>query len=235
MMEEVFASSEKREHSGFAWHFTLSPKWLPLRLWEAFVAVTTVVSTTLVAFQASFDAESVWLKVLVMVLDSVYIVAMVLQFFTGYTRKGLVVTNHRKIALRYLKTTLIPDLLSVIPVELLAIAASSNTLYSAVSRLNRLLRCYRLILFCCECPHPATCLGTDSVFSYLFLAEQEQQVNNHTNLYRGVRYSYLAWLSFHLQACMWFALACDNTAVSTPHCKANSWANTPSVISIGKI
>ena len=157
-MEEVLESSyeEKEEQSISAWNFTISPKWLPLRLWEPFVVATTVISTTLVTYQASFDAESIWLMLLAMTMDIVYIVAMVLQFFTGYTRKGILVTNRRKIALHYLKTTLIPDVLSVIPLELFAIVAGDNILYSAVLlKLNRLLRCYRPILYCCESLQPA--------------------------------------------------------------------------------
>lgn len=129
---------------------TLLPKCLLVRLWETLVAVTTVLSVTFVTIQAAFDAGVVWQIVLLYLFDCIYVVAILLRFLTGYEEKGVAVTNHRKIAVRYLKSTLVPDLISVVPLELTSLAADNSMYVAAFLRLNRLVRCYRLLVLCCE-------------------------------------------------------------------------------------
>ena len=43
-------------------------------------------------------------------------------------------------------------------------------------------------------------------------------------------------MSIHIQACVWFVLACDNVSYSNAtECKQGSWANDPETISLGKV
>ena len=133
--------------------WVIYPKSLAVRLWEAFVAVATLLSTALVTIQASFDAVSIWITVLIYLTDYVHCFAILQRLFTAYESRGVLVTRPRSIEIHYLKTTLIPDLLSAIPFELILVGTRSGAVYVAVTRLNRLLRCYSLIFFCCEFPH----------------------------------------------------------------------------------
>ena len=116
ILVDVASNAPKHKRS------TLPPKCLLVRLWETLVAVTTVMSVTLVTIQAAFDASAVWQIVLLYLFDCIYIVAILLRFLTGYEEKGVAVTNHRKIAIRYLKSTLVLDLISVVPLELTSLA-----------------------------------------------------------------------------------------------------------------
>ena len=43
-------------------------------------------------------------------------------------------------------------------------------------------------------------------------------------------------MSIHIQACVWFALACDNVSYKkATECRQGSWANNPDKISLGKL
>ena len=47
----------------------------------------------------------------------------------------------------------------------------------------------------------------------------------------GLRFTYLAWLSIHIMACIWYALPCTNAARSRPLsaglCMPGTWADLP--------
>ena len=116
-------------------------------IWEIVVAVSVILSIFLVTFQAVFHASLVWQWVLIYVLDALYVVSIVLRFVTGYKKRGVLVTERRKIALHYLKTYFIPDLLSVLPLEIFAFASADAILVAAFLRLNRCIRCYRVWTF----------------------------------------------------------------------------------------
>lgn len=116
-------------------------------MWEIVVAVSVILSIFLVTFQAVFHASLVWQWVLIYALDVLYVVSIVMRFVTGYKKRGVLVTERRKIALHYLKTYFIPDLLSVLPLEIFAFASADAILVAAFLRLNRCIRCYRVWTF----------------------------------------------------------------------------------------
>lgn len=116
-------------------------------IWEIVVAVSVILSIFLVTFQAVFNANLVWQWVLIYALDVLYVVSIVLRFVTGYKKRGVLVAERRKIALHYLKTYFIPDLLSVLPLEIFAFASTDAILVAAFLRLNRCIRCYRVWIF----------------------------------------------------------------------------------------
>jgi len=116
-------------------------------IWEVVVAASVVPSIFLVTFQAVFNANLIWQWVLIYALDVLYVVSIVLRFMTGYKERGVTVAEQRRIALHYLKTFLIPDLLSVIPLELFAFASADTVCIAAFLRLNRCIRCYKVWTF----------------------------------------------------------------------------------------
>lgn len=140
---ETSTKSEARKSN------VLLPIWPVVRVWELIVAISAVISSTAIAFQAAYDGSSPWIISIIYLCDFVYILGIVIRLFTGFERKGVVVTTRKKIFLHNLKTTLIADLFSVIPFELAAFAAGEYSEYAAaLLRLNRVLRCRRFWYLC---------------------------------------------------------------------------------------
>ena len=128
----------------------ISPKSVPIRLWEVTLAISAVIACLCVSLQVAFDGSALWSIGLLYACDFTYIIGIISHLFIGYEEKGIIVTNVKQIALQYLKSTLIPDILSIIPLEITALAAGYTDYYAAFLRLNRFLRCYRLWQLCCE-------------------------------------------------------------------------------------
>ncbi len=116
-------------------------------VWNSIIAYSVIYSTFLVTLQAAFHAGIVWQLVVIYLLDVLYLGAVVVRFFTGYTKRGVVVTDRRRIALQYAKTALVPDVLSLLPLEIFALAAGNVTYVAAFLRLNRCIRWYRVWTF----------------------------------------------------------------------------------------
>lgn len=127
--------------------FQLSQSSWVSQLWEAIIAGSIIISTFFVTFQAAFHAGVVWQLVIIYLLDALYLGATALRFFTGYTKRGVVITDRRKIALQYLKTSFIPDVLSLLPFEIFAFAFNNVSFAAAFLRLNRCIRWYRVWVF----------------------------------------------------------------------------------------
>ena len=129
-------------------------KWLAP--WEALVAASILPSITLVIFQAAFDAGIVWQWAVVYVLDAVYVASMLVRFLSGYMKRGVLITERKKVVLNYLKRSFFVDLLSVLPLEILAFAVlgsesrGEKLALAAFLRLNRCIRCYRVWTFISE-------------------------------------------------------------------------------------
>lgn len=116
------------------------------------VVLTTVVCSYLaVCYQAAFNSSLTWLLVLFYVCDALYFLYVLARFVVGYKDRGVVVRSVRKSAVRQLKSTFTVDALSLLPLELLALAAGDAAFtVAALLRLNRVLRCYRLFSFFSE-------------------------------------------------------------------------------------
>ena len=128
--------------------FVLLPVWSPVRIWELIVAVVAMISSTVVVFQASYDGTSSWVTGLLYFCDLIYVLGIASRFLTGYERKGVVVTALKEISLHNLNTTLIVDIFSVIPFEIIALGTDYSDYVAALLRLNRVLRCYKLWYLC---------------------------------------------------------------------------------------
>lgn len=124
-----------------------------LFFWDLVVVVGIVFSTFCVTYQAVFNASVIWQWPVIYTGDALFLVSMILRFFRSYTnKKGETVTDTESIALHYLQTHFIFDLLSILPLELFALAQGKfNTAFAvAVLRLNRIIRLYRVWSFLCK-------------------------------------------------------------------------------------
>ena len=127
------------------------------------VLLTVVVCSFMsVCYQAAFHSSLTWPLALFYLCDALYFLGVFSRFFVGYKDRGVVVRSVRKNALRLLKSTFTIDVLSLLPLELLALTVSNAAFtVAALLRLNRVLRCYRLFLFFSEL-HPLPLICNDS-------------------------------------------------------------------------
>ena len=119
-------------------------------LWQDFVILTVLCVVCGEAFLAAFDATPTALWVLMYICDFIYLVDMILMFFTAYKNKdGIWITHRRKIVYHYLAGHFPLDVLSLLPIGLIAFSLNHDELWMNMSflRLNRLLRVYRIFAF----------------------------------------------------------------------------------------
>ena len=128
----------------------LSPKILPIRVWEIIISVSSVLCILAVTLLAAFDANTIYNIGIVYACDFIHILGMISHFFIGYEEKGVIVTDFKRVVLHYIKTTFFLDLVSAIPFEAVAPGTSSSDYFAAILRLNRLIRCYQLWKLCSE-------------------------------------------------------------------------------------
>eukprot|EP00058_Branchiostoma_floridae_P022784 XP_002608274.1 hypothetical protein BRAFLDRAFT_87952 [Branchiostoma floridae] len=159
------------------------------RVWEAIVAITCVATACINTFKVAFDSRHTELWILLYIFDALYLTDIVLQFFYVYLDYGVPVTDLKLIRRRYLRRTFAVDLLSLLPIELIAFAVPGQSFWKtmAMFQLNRLLRTYRIQTF----------------FDML-----EMELGLNTVYIRTLKYTAVSWLCLHVMACGWFALGC---------------------------
>ena len=119
-------------------------------LWEAVVGCSGVVSTFIVTYQVVYHAGLLWQWVLVYAMDLIYVCYVVYRFFRPFKKRGEVVRSKKRIAMNYICTCFIPDLISVLPLEVFSLAAANPVYIAAFLRLNRCIRCYKPWTFLCK-------------------------------------------------------------------------------------
>ena len=130
--------------------FFINPRSSLFRCWEAVSTICIFLTCLVVPFQASFDSERFTLWAFAYVFDALYLVEMSLRFFVGYFSKGTLVNDRSLIRRHYLRGMFIPDILTLIPLDLLVFGFGTHFKWHqilTVLRLNRILRVLRLISF----------------------------------------------------------------------------------------
>ncbi|XP_071956713.1 uncharacterized protein [Antedon mediterranea] len=199
-------------------HFYLSPHTFWMQRWEALVVTTVIFTSALEVFIAVLDSRVLGLWVFVYLCDFIFIIDIVLRFFVGYMKNGILISDVRLIRKHYLRTTFIPDIVSVLPLGLIVLAKPGiqvadgfvTTLTNIVPKLaqyrcmNRLLRVYRI----------------ESYFEM-----KESKLGTNTVAIRTIKYTTYAGLSIHFLACFWYLLSCSGRHGDTiPTCDNGTWA-----------
>ncbi len=121
--------------------------------------INTIVYTYNLVFiiaRASFwllqdiDRPIIWLIMDYSLSDFIYIIDIIVKFFTGYMENGELCINRKKIAIRYLKSFQFKlDIISLVPFDAIYIFLPYEHAYLLIPvlRLNRLLKYSRLIEF----------------------------------------------------------------------------------------
>ncbi|KAI8478218.1 hypothetical protein Bbelb_440550 [Branchiostoma belcheri] len=178
------------------------------RVWESIVAITCVATACIITFKVAFDSSHKELWILMYLFDALYLVDIVLQFFYVYFDYGVPVTDLKLIRRRYIRRTFVIDLLSLLPIELIAFAVPGQSFWRTMTmfQLNRLLRMYR-------------------VQTFFDMLEMELGVN--TVYVRTLKYTAVSWLCLHVMACGWFALGCTGKHWGIePECAHEGWTES---------
>ena len=130
--------------------FVINPRSDFYRYWETVSSVCIFLNCLIVPFQASFNAQCSTLWAFAYVFDVLFLGDVLLRFFVGYFSKGSLIIDRSLIRRRYLRGKFVPDLLSIIPLDLLAFGVGTHLRWHqtlSLLRLNRILRVYRLLSF----------------------------------------------------------------------------------------
>jgi hypothetical protein len=122
---------------------------LPL-LWESLVACSAALSAFTVSYQAIYHAGLQFQWAMIYAADVIYIAYIVYRFFRPFKKRGELITDKKKIALNYIRSAFLPDLLSVIPLEIFSFASSNPIYIAGFLRLNRCIRCYQVWALLCK-------------------------------------------------------------------------------------
>ena len=143
---------------------------------------------------AFVDTDIYSLKIVEIVIDCLFSIDIVISFFTGYyDDKFSVESNIRKIALRYLKSWFLFDLIACFPLQLV-IENSVN--YSSLIRVTRFKRLWRLVRIA-------------KLFRFIKIFKNDQRKNIHLalrlsiQLERLIYFMLLIGFLIHLIACVW--------------------------------
>jgi len=113
-------------------------------LWDAFLMILLLIDMVVLPLQLSF---SVWedIKQFEFANDAIFFLDILLNFHTAYYLKGELVTDHKMIALNYLKTWLFIDLLSSFPYGMIDYFSDNDDDSLRVFRLFRILRLLKVL------------------------------------------------------------------------------------------
>ncbi|XP_031433622.2 potassium channel KAT4-like isoform X2 [Clupea harengus] len=114
--------------------FILSPKHRTARLWNLFIALTSLLAFSVSMFRVFFTEDLELISTIYYCLDFIFLLNIISCFFVGYEKDGVVITDASNVRRRYLHTWFIVDVCSLIPLEM----------FSHFWSLNRCLRVLRL-------------------------------------------------------------------------------------------
>lgn len=200
--------------------------------WTVLITVLMVYTATIMPFRFAFYDTVFWdgWTILELSLDSVFLCDIGINFVSIYTKgNGYVVTEHRRIALHYLKTWFALDLVASVPYTLLDLwkddTAASQPRVNMFLRLARLPRMYKLLrLFRIA---KAFKSATGSEASFFVRLENYLQLNSR--IYKLVKFLGTALVAVHIAACVWFFVARvtdfsqDSWVVRSGYLEADVW------------
>lgn len=140
-------SRELPEHRGVRW--VVFPDDPGREMWEAVVLLYGLLrlmsyAVTVTPYRVAFveTDDTLW-EVLDYLVDSLFFVDVVLNFFTAYKdRNEQLVVNHKRIAMNYLSSWFLVDIFSCFPFQVIL---DEGFNYNSLLRMGRLPRLYRIV------------------------------------------------------------------------------------------
>lgn len=193
-------------------HF-LNPNSSRMRSWESFVIFTIIVGICLELFQVAFSTEFYIIWVLVYLFDLVFLVDIILHFFLGYMKDGILITDKTKLRSHYLRTNFPFDVFTILPIDLLVLIIPGVGAPNIMRNLA-IYRCVTRVVRAVRIP--------------AFFEKRESQLGTNTALVRTLRYSVFAGLVIHTTAALWYMMVCTPRHDQSPDCTRSSegWARS---------
>jgi len=153
---DTFRSFGQETYSPEAYYpWLIHPEGTFKKVWSVVLMVFMLYTATLMPYRIAFEEAVYWdfWTVVDMVLDFVFIIDLVCNFFSITQRDDGSVEFHRgKIALMYLRTWFLVDLISCFPMTLVDFctgagseSSAPSSKYNSLMRLARLPRMYKLL------------------------------------------------------------------------------------------
>ena len=131
--------------------FPIRPNSVLLLFWRLFTVLSVHVTLFLVGYQAVFNASiNIWQYVLIYLGDLAYLINTILYFCTAIKCRGKIIWDRDVIIKRNRDVYFVTDVLSLLPLEIFGLGASSMLFAMALLRLNRVLRIIRITRFLCK-------------------------------------------------------------------------------------
>lgn len=119
--------------------------------WDVFLIISIIVTGFLVTFQIVYDSSVYWQWIVIYIGDGIFFLSIIFRFFRSYTdERGEKIADLEGIAKKYLSSYFILDVISIIPIEIIAFGLPKRDVqeyFLAAFRLNRYIRLYRVWLF----------------------------------------------------------------------------------------
>jgi Cyclic nucleotide-binding domain/Ion transport protein len=166
--------------------------------WDFMVLAFVLYAAIMVPIQIGFDNfTSNDIESAETVMDCIFILDVVLNFFTTYSENGVLVKSRKKVAMHYLKTWFALDCISSFPINWFfnfSDASSSSNNASQVNKLLRMLRLFKLVRI----------LRVFKLFPKL-MSKLETSININPGVIRFLKSIFVLISVWHLIACAyWF-------------------------------
>jgi hypothetical protein len=160
-------------------------------LWDTFVLILVLVSTTIIPFQFAFQhTHYVFSTEILYVIDFFFLIDIYLNFFTSYRYQGVENVDRKKTATRYLKTLFAVDILANLPLDVFFLQHHDLQFFNIslvlFFRLFHLLRIVRL---------------------FVIFRRWEKLSWTNSGYLRITKFCLSVFLIIHWIACAWFVIA----------------------------
>ena len=131
----------------------LNPQNNRVRAWETLIIIAILTAYSLDLFLAAFDSDILQLWIILYTCDVLYLIDIVMSFFRGYMKDGILIADSNKIKRHYLRTTFPIDLFTILPTDLIALAypgLGSPRIWKLIANYrfaNRVFRIYRIFVY----------------------------------------------------------------------------------------
>lgn len=129
----------------------LLPKNTIVRWWQVVVTASVILTCIVDSFMPAFDSTVSAFWELAYCCDIIFLVDIIMTFFVAFVNKnGITVKDRKIVRKRYLTRSFVVDLLSVLPTDVIAAIYPGVSVWKTLTvvRLNRLIRFYRISIFC---------------------------------------------------------------------------------------
>ncbi|KAI4490064.1 hypothetical protein M0804_004246 [Polistes exclamans] len=133
-----------------SYRYTIHPFSIFRKYWEAIMVITGFITLIINPIFLSFymNKKEQW-YIFSNVLDGIILCDTIMCFFTGYYDHwtNIVILDRRIIAIKYIKSTFIVDVLSILPYQLIDFIIYKSVWYCAMLKLVKIIRIRAIIIY----------------------------------------------------------------------------------------